>query len=68
MRSHNQISECLSNFLPKDKCYKSSLLMPYGIFIDAFLIVTKKGDVKPLDEFFNAETSEFDADENKYHK
>ena len=43
--------------------------MPYGIFIDAFMIATKdRGEIKPLENFFNQETNEFDADPEKFNK
>jgi hypothetical protein len=68
VRQINKISDSLKNFLPFDKFYKSNLLMPYGIFIDAFIIAGKNGDIKALEDFFNKESSEFEPDPELYNK
>ena len=64
----NFIADGLKNFLPVDKCFKSNLLMPYGILIDAFMIANKSGEAKALEEFFNKETAEFEADSELFNK
>jgi hypothetical protein len=42
--------------------------MPYGIFIDSFLIAGKNGEIKALEDFFNKESSEFEPDPELYNK
>lgn len=54
--------------MPKDKFFKANLLMPYGIHINAFMITNKDGDARPLDKFYDENTSQFEIDTEKYYK
>jgi hypothetical protein len=62
------LTTTLSSFLPKDKLFKTQLLLPYGIVIDAFLIVNKYGEPVGLQKFFNNQAQDYEVDSKNYFK
>ena len=48
-----QLISTLNSYRTVDKYFKTSLLTPFGIYIDALLVIDEKGVVCPLADYFN---------------
>jgi len=49
----DQLVSTLSSFRTIDKYFKTSLLTPFGIYIDALLVIDEKGIIFPVADYFN---------------
>ncbi len=61
-----QLDLILSTFLANN--YKTELLQPYGVTVDAFFIVDKDGVPQILDKFYDESSNNYEVDSIKYFK
>lgn len=63
----DQLVSTLTSFRTIDKYFKTNLLTPFGIYIDALMVVDDKGIVCPFGNYFN-ENSQLETKSDKEKK
>lgn len=63
----DQLISTLTSFRTIDKYFKTNMLTPFGIYIDALMVIDEKGIICPLANYFN-ENSQLDTKNGKEKK